>query len=192
MERKQKEIFQEWLVKTRFSHFITIEPTPDLPFTKEEIIQRFRTIEFWMNKKYLKPSFLKWDNNNKFWFIAFAEGDGMGNQIHYHLLLHAPKEIYRNKTSIVYDEMKSYITHNGNPEQDITDGWMKIPSLNPFTRKERSLYNDCLHIEKIRNSIGSAIYCSKWVDKVKDEEDYFFITPPKNATHKTGRSLLLN
>ena len=70
------------------SHFITIEPTPYLPFKPDEIRQRLRTIEFKLNKRYLGNSFPKWKDEDKFYFIVCPEGDGVFNQKHYHITSH--------------------------------------------------------------------------------------------------------
>ena len=46
MGYEQKYEMQKWLQGIPFSHFITIEPTPSLPFKQDEIIQRMRTMEY--------------------------------------------------------------------------------------------------------------------------------------------------
>ena len=46
MGYEQKYEMQKWLKGIPFSHFITIEPTPSLPFKQDEIIQRMRTMEY--------------------------------------------------------------------------------------------------------------------------------------------------
>ncbi len=94
MGYEQHYEMQKWLKGIPFSHFITIEPTPSLPFKLDEIIQRMRTMEYRLNKKYLKSSFPKWDANNRFWMVGFREGDGFGHQIHYHILLHTPSVLH--------------------------------------------------------------------------------------------------
>ena len=86
--REEKTEMQKWLKGIPFSHFITIEPTPSLPFKLDEIQQRMRLIEYWLNKRYLKSSFSKWKDENRFWMIGFREGGVGTTQIHYHILLH--------------------------------------------------------------------------------------------------------
>ena len=69
MGATQKYEMQKWMKTIDWSHFITIEPTPSLPFKQDEIIQRMRTMEYQLNKKYLKSSFPKWDADYRNHFI---------------------------------------------------------------------------------------------------------------------------
>ena len=128
----QKLEMQRWLKTIPFSHFITVEPTPSLPFKQDEIIQRMRKIEFRLNKKHLKSSFPSWDADNRFWMVGFREGDGVAHQIHYHTLLHSPSVLHK-KTWYV------------NVSADLQMGWMLLPSQNPYTGKMRRfcLDGDC-------------------------------------------------
>ena len=74
MGYEQKYEMQKWLKTIPWTHFITIEPTPSLPFKQDEIIQRMRTMEYQLNKKYLKSSFPKWDADNRFWMVGLWNG----------------------------------------------------------------------------------------------------------------------
>jgi len=145
--RGKKTKFQTWLKEIPFSHFITVEPTPSAPFSQNEIIQRMRTLEFQLNKKYLKSSFPKWNRDMRFWMMGFREGDGIGHQIHYHLFLYSPSEIHKNR------QWK-------NIGSDIQMGWIMMPSkqrhdtqrMRKFCRNEKAP----LDIQKIsaRNDGG--------------------------------------
>ena len=169
--RKEKTEMQEWLKEIPFSHFITIEPTPSLPFKLDEIQQRMRLIEFWLNKRYLKSSFSNWKDENRFWMVGFKEGGGLSHsQTHYHILLHSPDVLHR----------KIKLANIG---ADLQMGWMLTPSKNPFTGKMRSFSSDGenpLDIQQVENITATTIYCSKWINRVDEGEDFFFITPPRN------------
>ena len=169
--RKEKTEMQEWLKEIPFSHFITIEPTPSLPFKLDEIQQRMRLIEFWLNKRYLKSSFSNWKDENRFWMVGFKEGGGLSHsQTHYHILLHSPDVLHR----------KVKLANIG---ADLQMKWMLTPSKNPFTGKMRSFSSDGenpLDIQQVENIIATTIYCSKWINRVDEGEDFFFITPPRN------------
>ena len=156
-----KKILQDWLSGIRFSHMVTVEPQPPLPYRQDEIVQRFRTIEFSLNKKYLFCSFPKWKWSDKFWWVGFKEGDGVCHYLHYHLLLYSPTKIYK-------DDRKNII-------DDIQLGWLRQPSLISSDGRTRTI--EPLHIEKIRNSISASMYCSKWIEQGKPDDSYFFVTP---------------
>jgi len=167
MNREEKHTIQKWLMGIPFSHFITVEPTPSLSFKRDEIIQRMRTIEFLLNKKYLKSSFPKWNAKQRFWMIGFSEGDGFAHQIHYHILLHSPSVLHRN-------------IRFTNVGADLQMEWMMMKSLNPYTGKSRKfcLYGKPpLNIQTVKDVSASSIYCSKWMNKIEDGGGYFFTTP---------------
>jgi hypothetical protein len=163
----QKLEMQKWLKGVPFSHFITVEPTPSLPFKQDEIIQRMRLLEYRLNKKYLKSSFPKWDADNRFWMVGFREGDGFGNQIHYHILFHSPSVLHKK---IQFENVSA----------DLQMGWMMMPSQNPYSGKMRKFCLDGeppLNIQKVESITASTIYCSKWMNRIDDGENFFFTTP---------------
>lgn len=162
--RDMKEEFQKWLVRQSWTHFITIEPSPSLPLPQEEIERRLRTLEFEINKKYLKRSFPKWDDANKFWMMGFREGDGVAHQKHFHILLHSPSVLHK----------KSWY---GNVGADLQMGWMMLPSYHPNTGERLTM--PPLHIQSVEDVVASSIYSSKWWKRIEDGESWFFTTPPK-------------
>lgn len=167
---------QKWLVDVPFSHFITIKPTPSLPFKRDEVIQQLRTIEFRLNKNFLPNTFPKWKSMDKFWMVGFPEGDGVAHQVHYHILLHSPSVLY-NKTW--YADVSA----------DIHKGWMMMPSKNPFTGKMRKFCLDgkpLLNIQKVENNVAASIYGSKWMNRTGEGEDFFFPTPSNNKPAKVA------
>ena len=170
MDKEYKHTIQEWLKGIPFSHFITVEPAPSLPFKKDEIVQRMRTLEFRLNKKYLKSSFPKWDADKRFWMIGFREGDGFAHQIHYHILLHSPSVLHKK-------------TWYADVSADLQMGWMMMPSRNPYSGKMRRFCRDGklpLDVQKVEDVVATSIYCSKWMNRIGDGEGFFFTTPNNN------------
>ena len=167
---------QRWLKGIPFSHFITIEPTPSLPFKLDEIIQRMRVLEYRLNKKYLLNTFPKWKSEDRFWMVGFCEGDGVAQQIHYHILLYSPSVLHK----------KSWYANVGG---DLQMGWMMMPSQNPFNGKMRRFCLDgkpLLNIQKVENVVAASIYCSKWMNRIDEGEEFFFTTPSKNKPRKVA------
>ena len=186
--KMKKEDLQEWLGGLKCSHFITIEPTPHLPFSRYEIEQRLRIVEFKLNKRYLGNSFTKWKNDeDKFYFIVFPEGDGVYKQKHYHALLHTPQTV-----------MKKKFWYEQGVARDLKDYWCIVPSKNPTTHKLRNLeeLRNILDIEKVTSCSASSRYASKtynaWIERLgfgDEEKRYFFTTPPKSQKTKNESSV---
>ena len=61
----------------------------------DSVLQILRTVEFRINKRYLKNRFWNWVLNNRFWMVAFAEGGDHIHEKHYHVLLHSPNVIHK-------------------------------------------------------------------------------------------------
>jgi len=171
----QKQQYQDWMGLLSFTHRIDIEPSPSHPLPFDELCQRLRKLLFDMNKKHLNSrAFPKWKPEDKFWIMGFKEGDTTGNQhqLHYHLLLHSPKN------------------HNANIWDDLHFGWMKSPSKNPVNGKNRKMLThrkDAFHlgneeliehlplqIQEIRSKVGSIKYASKKMHQY-DYDEHFVI-----------------
>jgi len=60
----------------------------------DEVKEEIRTLEFLLNKFYLKSSWSKWKRDDKFHFVICEEGNDA--ERHYHCNLHVPK-IYNNQ-----------------------------------------------------------------------------------------------
>ena len=175
----QKQQYQEWMGKFSFTHNITIEPSASHPLSFDELCQRLRKVLFDINHKHLKSQkghrlFMKWKPEDKFWIMGFQEGAVKGDkhQLHYHLLLHSPKN------------------HSANIWNDLHWGWMKYPSVNPVNGKKRKMVSyrkDDFHfgnetlvehmplqVEKIRDITASTIYASKKMHNF-DYDNHFVI-----------------
>ena len=180
---RDKEVLQKWIEDLGCSHFITIEPTPYLPFKIDEIRQRLRIVEFKLNKKYLLNSFTKWKDEDKFYFVVFPEGDGLNK--HYHTLLHTPQKVMKKK--FYYEKVFEF---------DLSSYWGLVPSKNPTTQKFRKFEEllDIFNVEKIKSPAGSSRYASKkynaWFERlglVDEDKRYFFPTPSKSQKLKSMR-----
>jgi len=165
-DRDYKEGLQDWLKQQSWTHFITIEPSPSLPVPQEEIERRLRVLEFELNKTYLKRSFPRWEDENRFWMIGFREGDGISHQKHYHILLYSPSVLHK----------KSWYA---NVSADLQMEWLMLPSYHPNTGKR--LEFPPLNIQSVKDVSASSIYSSKWVKRIDDGESWFFPTPPNKT-----------
>ena len=165
MHRKEKNRTQEWLKGIPFSHFITVEPSAPHPYRRNDVIQRFRQIEFEVNKKYLPTSFPSWKDEDRFWMVGWREGHG--SDTHYHLVLHSPLKMYR-----------TYAPWDMSIGWDIQLRWIQMTKINPYNGKR--LKNHPLHIVPADDASGSVVYASKWMDRGNEVENYFYITPPKS------------
>ena len=182
---RDKEVLQKWIEDLGCSHFITIEPTPYLPFKPDEIRQRLRTIEFKLNKRYLGNSFPKWKDEDKFYFIVFPEGDGVSNQKHYHALLHTPKKVVKKK--FYYED---------GVIRDLIGYWCILPSKNPTTHKVRNFEElmKIIRVEKVDSHTATSKYSSKkynvWCERlglVNEDLKFFFTTPTKSQKLQSMR-----
>ena len=158
---KNKVYYQNWLKKVRFSHKITIEPTPSLPFRLDEMNQRLRTIDFKLNRSYLGNNFHKFDMSKRIWFICFQE-----TQInaHYNILLHSP---FYNKDI------------NNDVSEKFEGEWYKLKSWNPYTQKYREVEDTPIHITPIRNNYIGVNYQTKKFnfDDLVESDNFFFSNP---------------
>ena len=175
----QKQQYQDWMGMFSFTHRIDIEPSPSHPLSFDELCQRMRKILFDINHKHLKSQkgyrlFMKWKPEDIFWIMGFQEGAVKGDkhQLHYHLLLHSPKN------------------HSVKIWNDLHWGWMKYPSVNPVNGKKRKMVSyrkDDFHfgnetlvehmplqVEPIRDITASTIYASKKMHDF-DYDNHFVI-----------------
>jgi len=116
-----------------YSHRIDIEPTPSGPVSFDELHSRIRKINHDINKKYLKTSYYpKWSLKEKFWFVGCREGGvGTRSHLHYHLLLHTPKN------------------HHIDIWSDLYWGWMKgSPIIRTRRGVDREVATGALEIRK--------------------------------------------
>ncbi|QDE28058.1 hypothetical protein [Paremcibacter congregatus] len=160
-----KTEYQKWLCGFSFSHCVVVQPTPKQWFDENEITQRLRTVVFRINKKFLKPSFPKWEHNDKCWMVGFKEGNRIERNIHYHFMFHSPKISYKNKADFTSDAIKNMIN----------DEWLKIPSINHYNYDERDDLNEILHLSEVSNNFSAINYASKKYDPKNDYDQPIYI-----------------
>lgn len=152
---------QKWLKGFRFSHTITIEPTPSFPFKLEEVQQRLRQIDFNLNRHYLGNNFQRLDSDKRIWMICFNE---MQFNSHYNILLHSP-----------FTEAKI----NEDIKNRFIKEWKDLPSFNPFTQSDRDTSVVPIEINNTKNVGMSINYQTKKVnfDDLVDSDNWFFSNP---------------
>ena len=162
----EKHHLQEWLCGEKFSHTITVEPTPYFPFKYSELQQRIRIISFKLNRKYLGNGFNKFKHyRDRFFFVVIKE---MQKNLHYNILVHSP---YKFNTRPKWWFKKMF-------ENDFIFEWVMLQSINPYTMKKRRIdvEKPNIFIEPIFNKNGSIIYQTKKLkdfDLVDDDQNYF-------------------
>ena len=171
-----KKQLQDWLANQNFSHRIDIEPTPSSYFTKEEIEQRFSEIIFNINKRELGRRYAKIKEFDRlFYLIAFKQGFKSSRNIHYHCLLHTPKNA---KFSAFSDVILPWIqmpaqNYDGISKKDLLRN-REMPKALPC---EDKFVEMPLRVEAITSQEGSAIYNSRFYSG-NDDEDFFIVGLP--------------
>ena len=164
--KEAKKNLQDWFRTIAWSHLLTIEPSPSKPFSNYEVLQTFRFIDFRLNKHFLKSSFSKWDPYDRFFMVAFAEGDGISHQKHFHLLMYSP----------VNADLQQQQFRKGSVGQLLQLEWMKH-DISP------------LDIRALNQTEAPAVYASKTLrsdkqklDDIRLDETYWwaFVTPPNS------------
>jgi hypothetical protein len=160
-----KQEYQRWMRSYNYSHCVVVQPTPRQWISGDEINQRLRTINFKINKYFLKPSFGKWKNEDKFWWIGFTEGERILRNIHYHFLLYSPQKVYRNQQNFTVDGVTDVIQNE----------WCKLSSIYGDTFEERYDLDEVLHITENTNNNSSIFYSSKKFNPRSDKDNLIFI-----------------
>ena len=175
LERIYKKELQSWLSdeESNFNmqYAITIEPTPELAFRYEEVLQRMRKISFDFNREYQGNMFYKFKNKfDTFQFICFKE---IQRNKHYNLLVHIPRQF--KKRSSWY--LNNFFAN------DFRMKWLMIKSstFKGSNRFDKVFKKNCtnigVNIQKIQNTIGSINYQSKRLKafNTKYDKTYFII-----------------
>ncbi|MDA8729555.1 hypothetical protein N9N21_01725 [Alphaproteobacteria bacterium] len=171
-----KKQLQDWLANQNFSHRIDIEPTPSSYFTKEEIEQRFSEIIFNINKRELGRRYAKIKEFDRlFYLIAFKQGFKSSRNIHYHCLLHTPKNAkFSAFSDVIFPWIRMPALHyDGISKKDLLRN-REMPKALPCEDKFVELP---LRVEAITSQEGSAIYNSRFYSG-NDDEDFFIVGLP--------------
>lgn len=85
---KVKNEYQKYFKDERFTHQITLPPSP---LIEKTVMTMFREIEFKLNKTFLKGAFPKYDKTDTFRFFIFPEDRDI-RSLHFHILLFSPRK----------------------------------------------------------------------------------------------------
>jgi hypothetical protein len=171
-----KKQLQDWLANQNFSHRIDIEPTPSSYFTKEEIEQRFSEIIFNINKRELGRQYAKIEKFDRlFYLIAFKQGFKSSRNIHYHCLLHTPKNAkFSAFSDVIFPWIRMPAHHyDGISKKDL----LRNREMPKALRCEDKFVEMPLRVEAITSQEGSAIYNSRFYSG-RDDEDLFIVGLP--------------
>ena len=189
--KDQKKAILDHLCRFTYSHNITFEPCPAYPVQRDEIEQRLRTIEFQMNKKYLKNNFRKFTAENKFFFVVFQQRHDQTK--HYHTVMHTPELRNFRKEYIDRSDFRNKFIEN-----EIEFSFRKFNyDMKRKMRLNKNLeYIDTpppIHITKIKNIEATIQYNAREHRPTIIEEknikislhtndDFFFPTPPNKSS----------
>ena len=171
-----KKQLQDWLVSSDFSHRIDVEPTPSSYFTKDEIEQRFCKIIFKINKRELGRQYAKITEFDRlFYLIGFKQGFESSRNIHYHCLLHTPKNAkFSAFSDVIFPWIRMPALHyDGISKKDLLRN-REMPKALPCEDKFVELP---LRVEAIKSQERSAIYNSRFYSG-RDDEDLFVVGLP--------------
>ena len=85
---KLKNEYQMFFKQKCFTHHITLPPSP---LTEKSVVSVMRKVEFNLNKTFLKSSFPKYKETDRFRFFIFPEDKNLYKQ-HFHILLFSPRK----------------------------------------------------------------------------------------------------
>jgi len=171
-----KKQLQDWLANQNFSHRIDIEPMPSSYFTKEEIEQRFSEIIFNINKRELGRRYAKIKEFDRlFYLIAFKQGFKSSRNIHYHCLLHTPKNAkFSAFSDVIFPWIRMpALNYDGISKKDL----LRNREMPKALRCEDKFVEMPLRVEAITSQEGSAIYNSRFYSG-RDDEDLFIVGLP--------------
>ena len=80
--------YQNFFKRECFTHHITLPPSP---ITEKTVVSCLDEIEFKLNKTFLKSSFPKYKETDRFRFHIFPEDKNINKQ-HFHILLFSPRK----------------------------------------------------------------------------------------------------
>ena len=181
-----KKQLQDWLANQIFSHRIDIEPAPSSYFTKDEIEQRFRKIIFDINKRELGRQYAKiTDFDRLFYLIAFKQGFKSSRNIHYHCLLHIPKNAkFSAFSDVIFPWIRMPAYHYDGIKRKEMLRKREMPTA---LRCEDKFVEMPLRVEAITSQEGSAIYNSRFYSG-RDDEDLFIVgLPDRNKKAKNKK-----
>ena len=183
MSRQQTHpsALQNWMLdeieknEFRFTHLLTIEPTPYAPMTEDEMRRRVGKAIFRINKKYLPRGWEHCARRDKFFAAAFQQGEIGGSRkgktnIHYHALIHSPSGVrqidfsQKRCSGITFDlwhelgkEPNLHSEKLGRPRQET---YMKIDKALGVPTDDRTPCS-IFRVERIKNKKNAAIYASR-------------------------------
>jgi|TARA_B100001094_G_C17793088_1_gene605345 hypothetical protein len=189
----QRHLWKEF----SYSHRIDIEPTPSSPLQWSALHQRIRKINFDLNKKYHRTKlWTKWKLADRFWFLGAKEGGyGTGSELHYHLLLHTPKNHHIQVWSDLYwgwmkgspiinsrrgadRRVRGGALENGGKLKTIKVHQVRKPTFVRHKDKFHLPMDDVgwksvINVERIRNNPASTIYATKKMDRLMENPEGF-------------------
>lgn len=143
-----------------FDYKYRIDVQPQIAVPVDALMQGMRFIMFNLNKKYLKVrKFGHLPADQKFWAIAFKEGDGVSKGQHYHMLLHCPVERIDPLADIIMQWSKLRLRQDREAIRPMPT-WVKAQSYGHVPCDDLDNV-PLLRVERCRTQLGSLIYNTK-------------------------------
>lgn len=143
-----------------FDYKYRIDVQPQIAVPVDALMQGMRFILFNLNKKYLKVrKFGHLPADQKFWAIAFKEGDGVSKGQHYHILLHCPVERIDPLADIIMQWSKLGLRQHREAIRPMP-AWVKSQSYGHVPCDDLDNV-PLLRVERCQSQLGSIIYNTK-------------------------------
>jgi hypothetical protein len=143
-----------------FDYKYRIDVQPQIAVPVDALMQGMRFILFNLNKKYLKVrKFGHLPADQKFWAIAFKEGDGVSKGQHYHILLHCPVERIDPLADIIMQWSKLRLRQDREAIRPMP-AWVKAQSYGHVPCDDLDNV-PLLRVERCQSQLGSIIYNTK-------------------------------
>lgn len=151
-------MYRKHLQSFEYKYRIDVQPQVAVPV--DAMMQGMRFILFNLNKKYLKlRKFGHLPADQKFWAIAFKEGDGVSKGQHYHILLHCPVERIDPLADIIMQWSKLRLRQDREAIRPMP-AWVKAQSYGHVPCDDLDNV-PLLRVERCQSQLGSIIYNTK-------------------------------
>jgi hypothetical protein len=151
-------LYRKHLQSFDYKYRIDVQPQVAVPV--DALMQGMRFILFNLNKKYLKlRKFGHLPADQKFWAVAFKEGDRISKGEHYHILLHCPTDRIDPVADILMQWSKLRLRQNREAARPMPT-WVQAKSYGHVPCDELDDV-PLLRVERCQSQIGSLIYNTK-------------------------------
>lgn len=151
-----------------FDYKYRIDVQPQIAVPTDAMKQGVRFILFNLNKKYLKVrQFGHLPPEQKFWALAFKEGDAVSKGEHYHILLHCPVDRIDPINDVMMQWSKLRLHRHREATRPMPT-WVQAQSYGHAPCYELDNV-PLLRVERCQHQLGSLIYNTKHWRPISDD-----------------------